>query len=207
MSSTLGTFLTTSHLLMLSQTRYDNSLKYHVLCHLQLCAYMVPSDCSAPSPGSLPLVLLITQLELSPFPNCFPTFPPWGRNVLTVTLGRLCFNLMLTYTYMSSPTRLWMTGGGASGKEPTCKCRRFKRPGIDPWVEKIPWRRAWEPILVFLPGESHRQRSQSMGSQRVGYDWATNTFTFTHPLNWFFWGRCTISLPQRMFSNIYKYFW
>ena len=103
MSSTLGTFLTTSHLLMLSQTRYDNSLKYHVLCHLQLCAYMVPSDCSAPSPGSLPLVLLITQLELSPFPNCFPTFPPWGGNVLTVALGRLCFNFMLTYTYMSSP--------------------------------------------------------------------------------------------------------
>ena len=26
-------------------------------------------------------------------------------------------------------------------------------------VGKIPWRRAWEPILVFLPGESHRQRS------------------------------------------------
>ena len=27
------------------------------------------------------------------------------------------------------------------------------------WVEKIPWRRAWLPTPVFLPGEPHRQRS------------------------------------------------
>ena len=26
---------------------------------------------------------------------------------------------------------------------------------FDPWVRKIPWRRAWQPIPVFLPGESH----------------------------------------------------
>jgi len=25
--------------------------------------------------------------------------------------------------------------------------------GLDPWVRKIPWRRAWQPNLVFLPGE------------------------------------------------------
>ena len=29
----------------------------------------------------------------------------------------------------------------------------------DPWVGKIPWRRKWQPISVFLPGESHGQRS------------------------------------------------
>ena len=28
-----------------------------------------------------------------------------------------------------------------------------------PWVEKFPWRRAWQPTKVFLPGESHGQRS------------------------------------------------
>ena len=27
------------------------------------------------------------------------------------------------------------------------------------WVGKIPWRRAWQPTPVFLPGESHGQRS------------------------------------------------
>ena len=33
-----------------------------------------------------------------------------------------------------------------------------KRPGFDPWVGKIPWRRDWLPTPVFLPGESHQQR-------------------------------------------------
>ena len=31
--------------------------------------------------------------------------------------------------------------------------------GFDPWVGKIPWRREWLPIPVFLPGKSHGQRS------------------------------------------------
>ena len=29
----------------------------------------------------------------------------------------------------------------------------------NPWVGKIPWRRAWQPTPVFMPGESHGQRS------------------------------------------------
>ena len=33
------------------------------------------------------------------------------------------------------------------------------RCGFDPWVRKIPWRRVGQPTLVFLPGESHGQRS------------------------------------------------
>ena len=37
--------------------------------------------------------------------------------------------------------------------------RRHKRCGLDPWVRKIPWRRAWQSTPVFLPGESHGQRS------------------------------------------------
>ena len=39
------------------------------------------------------------------------------------------------------------------GKESTCQSRR---PGFDPWVGKMPWRRKWHPTPVFLPGESHR---------------------------------------------------
>jgi len=33
------------------------------------------------------------------------------------------------------------------------------RPGFDTGVGKIPWRRAWQPTPVFLPRESHGQRS------------------------------------------------
>jgi len=43
-----------------------------------------------------------------------------------------------------------------SNKESACRC---KRCGFNPWVEKIPWRRAWQPTPVFLLGESHGQRS------------------------------------------------
>ena len=30
---------------------------------------------------------------------------------------------------------------------------------FNPWVGKIPWRRKWQPTSVFLPGESHGERS------------------------------------------------
>ena len=34
-----------------------------------------------------------------------------------------------------------------------------RRCGFDPWVRKIPWRRAWKPPPVLIPGESHGQKS------------------------------------------------
>ena len=33
------------------------------------------------------------------------------------------------------------------------------RPGFDPWVGKILWRRVWLPTPVFLPRKSHGQRN------------------------------------------------
>ena len=48
--------------------------------------------------------------------------------------------------------------GSASGKGPACQCGRCKRCSFGPWVRKIPWRRAWQPTPVFLPGEFHGQR-------------------------------------------------
>ena len=49
--------------------------------------------------------------------------------------------------------------GGGSGKEPACQCRRHKRCGFRLEVGKIPWRKAWQPIPVLWPGESHGQRN------------------------------------------------
>ena len=46
----------------------------------------------------------------------------------------------------------------------------------EPWVGKIPWRRAWQPTPVFLPGESPWTEEpgglQSIRSQSVGRDWS-----------------------------------
>ena len=71
--------------------------------------------------------------------------------------------------------------GGASGKESACQCRRRKRHRFDLWVRKIPWRRKWQPIPVFLPGKSHGQESdglQSIGLQGVGHSWARTRLHF-----------------------------
>ena len=49
--------------------------------------------------------------------------------------------------------------GGARGKELACQCRRRNRCWFDSWVGTTPWRRAWQPTPLFLPEESHGQRS------------------------------------------------
>ena len=61
--------------------------------------------------------------------------------------------------------------GGAGGKEPACQCRRCRRLGSNPWVGKLPWRRAWQFTPVFLPGESHGQRSLEGYSPEVTKSW------------------------------------
>ena len=49
----------------------------------------------------------------------------------------------------------------------------IKSCGFDPWARQIPWRRAWQPTPVFLPGEYHGQmepgRLQSRRLFRVRY--------------------------------------
>ena len=54
----------------------------------------------------------------------------------------------------------------------------MQKTGFDFWVRKIPWRRKWQPIPSFLPGESHGQRSLEgystvHGVARAGHDLAT----------------------------------
>ena len=60
---------------------------------------------------------------------------------------------------MTGITMMMGIAGGASGKETVCQCRRHKRQEFNPWVRKSPWRRIQQSTLVFLPGESHEQRS------------------------------------------------
>ena len=52
-----------------------------------------------------------------------------------------------------------------------------RRRGFDPWVEKIPWNRKWQPTLVFLPEKSHGQRNlvryNPWDCKRVGHSLVT----------------------------------
>ena len=49
---------------------------------------------------------------------------------------------------------LWL-----SGYRMCLQCRRHRKCRFNSWVRKIPWRRAWQPTPVFLPGESHGSKS------------------------------------------------
>ena len=66
-------------------------------------------------------------------------------------------------------TSLVRLGVSPRGKETACQCRRLL---FNPWVRKIPWRRAWRPTAVFFPGESHGQRSLGGATvYRVAESW------------------------------------
>ena len=72
---------------------------------------------------------------------------------------------------------------GASGKEPACQCRRFKRWGFDPWVGKIPWRtwrRTWQPTPVFLPEKSHDRGAWQTTVHRVAQSQTRLKWLSTH---------------------------
>ena len=65
----------------------------------------------------------------------------------------------------SQPPELYYTTGysgfpnDSAGKESACNAGDTGDTGSVPWIEKIPWRRKWQPAPVFLPVESHGWRS------------------------------------------------
>ena len=77
-------------------------------------------------------------------------------------------------SYISDPQ--WL-----SGEEPACQYRRHKRRGFNPWVRKIPWRRAQPPTPVLLSGETYGQRILAGYSPwdhtRVRQDWRDLAYT------------------------------
>ena len=124
-----------------------------------------------------------------------------GR-LLSTSLG-LFFNypMFSSITFMISlfPLRFWLPRW-LSGKESTCQCWRQRRLRFYPWVRKIPWRRTWQPTSVFLPGESHGQRSLvgcCPWGRRVRRNWAS-----THSL-WYTWNLlcCCKSLKYQKHQN------
>ena len=90
------------------------------------------------------------------------------RDAACATLGmlskwsfkRLNFVFNFVKLIVTSIKKIYIYGKTwLSGKESACQCRRCKRRRFDPWVGKIPQRRKWKSTPVFLPGESHGQRS------------------------------------------------
>ena len=101
---------------------------------------------------------------------CFLPWTPLNEN-RTVANRWFHFHRFLR----SSRSCLLGPPGGASGKEPACRCRRPERLGINPCVRKTTRRREWQPPPVFLSRESHGQRRLagcSRWGRRVRHCWS-----------------------------------
>ena len=104
-------------------------------------------------------VSVLPTLKSSPDCGMLSKFLNFSGDMATLWLLYPLCSITKSIAITPSYQFLWASQGGASGKEPSCQCRRCKRPEFNPWVRKIPWRRAWQPTPVFLPGESYGQRS------------------------------------------------
>ena len=111
-----------------------------------------------------------TVAHQGPLPLGFPRQEYWNG----LSFQKEIWSRILTFLwdFMDFP-------GGSNGRSICLQC---ERPGFDPWVRKLPWRRKWHPTPVLLPGKSHGQRSL-VGYSPWGYKELDTTerlhFTFT----------------------------
>ena len=79
----------------------------------------------------------------------------------------------------------------SGGSESKSICLQCRRPGLDPWIRKIPWRRKWQPNPVLLPGKSHGWR------RLIGYSpWGHKESDTTEQLHFQFFTFCMYELEQ-----------
>ena len=104
-------------------------------------------------------------ISAPPIVALFPIVKTWKHEMPTdVWIDKKIMRFICIYIYV------YIFPGGSAGKEPACQCRRAKRCRFDPWVRKIPWRRARQPTR-FLPWRTpwteEPGRLQSMGLQEL----------------------------------------
>ena len=115
----------------------------------ETCGILVPQPGIKPSPSALEGNVLTTG--------------PRGKSLIFLirTLVPLAQGPPLgPHFTLISPLKIHLQIQGLprwlGGKESACQCRRCR---FDSWVRNITWRRKWQTAPVFLPGESHGQRS------------------------------------------------
>ena len=101
-------------------------------------------------------------------------------------LYKFGLNFFSFLAFLTSYYCIWTFRVAPVTWESTCQCCR---PRFNPWVQKIPWRRKWQPTPVFLPGKSHGQRSlagyspwdhkESEGTQLNCLSTPTGTIVYT----------------------------
>ena len=103
------------------------------------------------------------------------------------SFNHFCNNMEVSQYSVSNTVNSWLSVGGL----PCCLrwqiiCLQSRRSSVDPWVRKLLWRREWLPLSILawrIPWTEEPDRQQSVKSQRVGHDWATNSFHFSLSLS------------------------
>ena len=108
-------------------------------------------------------LFLTLLLFLCPSISVRPTAQSKGSPASSCILGSFCFTSIFPNRWLHVNSHLasasltlrkasrWLRRGSV--------CPQCGRPGFDPWVGNIPWRRKWQPTPVLLPGKFHRLRS------------------------------------------------
>ena len=123
--------------------------------------------------------------------------PSLGSNTLRQYISRC-----LQERHVLFPENHWGFLGGRWWRV----CLQCGRPGFDPWVRKIPWRRKWQPTPVLLPEKFHGLRSL-VGYSPWGHKESDTTeqlhFTSLDFMGWYatskeicLWGFCSVQLPH-----------
>ena len=86
-----------------------------------------------------------------------------------------------TAEWLTLHTIAWMgILSDTSGREPACQCRRCKRHGFDPRVEKIPWRRHGNPLQYSSPENSMDRGTWQASAHGVTQSWSQRKWLSTH---------------------------
>ena len=140
---------------------------YHSNLYLHCCFFLIYLF-SLEADYNIAVVFAIQSHESAMVGHVFPIPIISAFIVTSVFAGHLCVFtcfLVLTCFMVLMGLPWWL-----SDKESACQCRGRE---FDPWVGKIPWRKKWQPIPIFLPGVHHGQRSV------VGYSpWVTKSWTW-----------------------------
>ena len=99
---------------------------------------------------------------LLPGPGTEPGSPGLQAGILTTgSPGKFCMNI-----FKACHTCFRGFPGGSVSKESICNAGDTGDAGSIPGSGRFPWRRAWQPTPVILPGESHGQRGLAGNSQQ-----------------------------------------
>ena len=145
----------------LSRRAWSNSCPSSQWCHPTLSSSVVPfSSClqSFPASGSFPMSQFFTSGGQS--------IGVWASaSVLPMNIQDLFPSGLISVQFKQLP-RAYSTPQFKSSSlleewkgAVLCILGHLATSLVSTWVGKIPWRRTWQPTPVFLPGESHGQRS------------------------------------------------